>query len=336
MLTEKQAFEEFDRDLQLDPDERRRAEDLHNEITALLRKAGIIESAFLQGSFARKTMLGPLRDIDKVLVLSVALAHLHDDPKGPEIAMDHIEAELRKAYPDATFRRTRHSLEIDFGALTFCFDAVPAFETTTEDDDVEIANRDRGTWDRSNTRTLIRVVAERNQACDGLFVRQVRMAKQFVKHTLDGALPGLHTESVVYSTITEKLEHAEACARIFAAGAKLLQGDYYEPTGTDMISRRLDREVRERARCAFVDAAERAREARRLAEAGDHVNAIRIWHQLFGNPFPEPPAQSVDSAFAASVGGSITSSGSVSRTRAGRQSAPPTRPWRRDTGPLRT
>jgi hypothetical protein len=75
---------------------------------------------------------------------------------------------------------------------------VPAFETDTDDDDVLIANTETNTWDRSNTRTLIRVIAERNQACDGRFVHQVRMAKRFVVHSLEGLIPGLHVETFAY------------------------------------------------------------------------------------------------------------------------------------------
>jgi hypothetical protein len=275
-------------------------------------------------------MLGPLRDIDKVLILSAALAHLDSDHNGPDIAMDHIEKVLHETYPDATFTRTRHSLQIDFGPLTFSFDAVPAFETDTDDDDVLIANRDTSDWDRSNTRTLIRVVAKRNQQCDGRFVRQVRMAKQFVKHTLGEDFPGLHTESLAFLSVAETLEHAEACEKIFRTGATVLEGDYRDPTGVDVISRKLRPEVRERARVAFAQAAERASEARKLAACGDHAGAIGIWHELFGDPFPTAQAQSVTNAFAASVGGSITSAGAVSASRGGRQPARPTRAWSPD------
>lgn len=101
------AFDEFDENLKLDPFERASAELVHRNITALLQAKRLIVSAFLQGSFARKTMIAPLRDIDKVVIL-------HPDQRslGPERVTDRIEAVLRAAYPTATFERTRHSLQI--------------------------------------------------------------------------------------------------------------------------------------------------------------------------------------------------------------------------------
>jgi hypothetical protein len=62
------AFDEFDAALNLDPREREKAERRHHEITDVLIAAGIAASTFLQGSFARKTMPKPLKDVDMVIV----------------------------------------------------------------------------------------------------------------------------------------------------------------------------------------------------------------------------------------------------------------------------
>jgi hypothetical protein len=323
-MNQDEAFEAFDEALKLNPTERAAAIVLHNEITARLRAAGVITGAFLQGSFARKTMLGPLRDVDKVVIMA-------DRPEycaSPMLAMAVIEKVLAAAYPQATFERGRHALKVDFGPERCSFDIVPAFETDT-DDDVLIANTETGTWDRSNTRTLIRVIAERNQACDGRFVHQVRMGKQFVVHSLEGIVPGLHTETFAHAAVTEPLEHAEACCRILEAGARLLAGTYTDPTGVDPIYRKLKPGVAPRAQAGFAAAARAAREAQRLAAAGDHRSAIAIWHQLFGDPFPAAPAQPVADALGRSfAGGTVTSAGTVSATSRGRQPAPSTRSWR--------
>lgn len=64
------AFGELDAHLNLDPVERLEAITFHNKLTEKLKADGIISSAFLQGSFARKTMLSPIRDIDKVFLVS--------------------------------------------------------------------------------------------------------------------------------------------------------------------------------------------------------------------------------------------------------------------------
>jgi hypothetical protein len=318
------AFEEFDEQLKLDPVERSAAQDVHNAITALLLRAGVIVSAFLQGSFARKTMIAPLRDIDKVLILHPDLQDLTVDQ-----VMDRIQAEVAEVYPDVTFDRSRHALQIDFGEESFYFDTVPAWESDTDDDDVLIANRETGGWDRSNTRELIRVVAERNDDTDGRFVHEVRMGKQAIKNLLDGIIPGLHVESWAFIEIIEPLDHDEALTRILEAGGRLLGQTYTEPTGVDAISSRLKPDVIETAKPVLEDAARRAREARALTDAGDHNEAIRIWHELLGDCFPEAVAQDDAEALRRSFqGGSITSSGTASSTAAGKQASRPGRSWR--------
>src|SRR5437870_13221021 len=120
--TTTEAFDLFDESLKLDPKERAAAEKCHNEVSELLRSVGLIVCAFLQGSFARKTMIRPLRDIDKIVVLAPRLRALT-----PDQVMDAIQRVLAARYPDVTFRRTRHALQVDFGPTTFYFDIVPAW-----------------------------------------------------------------------------------------------------------------------------------------------------------------------------------------------------------------
>lgn len=316
------AFDLFHEALKLDPAERLAAERIHNEITSVLRSGGLIEAAFLQGSFARKTMIAPLRDIDKVVILHPTLAGLE-----PDEVMDRIQAALQKTFPQVVFTRTKHSLQIDFGSTTFNFDTVPAWETTTDDDDVCIANREASAWERSNTRELIRVVAQRNSRCNGRFVHQVRMGKQAIKHLLDGSIPGLHIESWAFAVINSATDHDKAAAAILAYGASLIGGTYTEPTGLEVISGKLKPEVILAARPVLVTAAARAAEARQLTDAGDHNEAIRIWGEIFGPTFPAATAQSAADALSRSfIGGGITSAGTVSTTAA-RQTSRPVRPW---------
>lgn len=324
-MNETDAFEAFDEGLKLDPLERLRAEKCHNEITLLLKAKGLIVSAFLQGSFARKTMIKPLRDIDKVVILDESLR----DPS-PDEVMDRLERVLSTSYLKATFERTRHSLKLDFGSDSFCFDIVPAWETPTGDDDVLIADRDHRNWKRSNTRELMRVVAERNKQTDGVFVHVVRMIKHLVADQMNKIIPGLHVESIAYAVLTCATPFADACIAVLDAGTRMLGGSYSDPTGTDPISARLTPERRLQAQGAFQAAAAQAVEAHRLAEAGDDANAIRVWHELFGDPFPAAQSQSLRTALAAAAGGSVTRTGHVSPTTAARQVARPTRAWGRD------
>ena len=92
-MNQTEAFEKFDDALKLNPADRGRAEKCHNEITLLLKAKGLIIGAFLQGSLARKTMIPPLRDVDKVVILAEALRGLT-----PDDVMDRLQAVLANVY----------------------------------------------------------------------------------------------------------------------------------------------------------------------------------------------------------------------------------------------
>ena len=322
------AFARFDQALLLDPKERSAAQKMHHEITTALVSAGVISAHFLQGSFARKTMIAPLRDIDKVVIMAQRWAYLATVAGGPDAAMDLIQEVIARRWPSASFDRTRHSLKVDFGENNFSFDIVPAFETATDDDDVNIADRKTGGWPRSNTRTLLRTVHERNVECEGRFVHQARMVKSFVRNVLGEAFPGLHAEAIAYMAIAKPMNHAQAVAATLTTAVQALRAGYYDPTGVDRLSDKLDPTVRRNALAAFTTASEQAQEALRLEAAGDDTEALRIWAHVLSAPFPGVTAQTVDQAFAlAAAGRSITSVGTVSSTTAANQASRRTRSW---------
>jgi hypothetical protein len=282
-----QAFDSFDDELKLDPAKRIQAEAFHRDLTCRLKADQIISSAFLQGSFARKTMLKPLRDIDKVVILDPRYSRFLTDVAGSTLAAELVETALQGYYPDATFSSTRHSIQMDLGADTFSFDVVPAFEVDDGTTDVVIIDLKSGSWERSNTRTLIKVVAERNKACDGAFIHQVRFVKHWARCVFGDRLPGLHVEAIAFACVDQPLGHAEAIARIFACGAQLLspRSSYTDPTGVDELSTNITDVDREIARQAFVSASARATQALALDEAGNHDAAVSTWFSIFGEPF---------------------------------------------------
>ena len=144
-------------------------------------------------------MVSPLKDVDMVVCLDRSThGHFLDDPCGPDLAMDllqeALETQLRPNYPDLQFGpRKRHALPIELGLTDDgrpSFDLVPAFETTTDDDDVLIADREDRRWERSNPRELRRVVSDANQATGGILIHIVRMVKHAVRTKLHVEFPG--------------------------------------------------------------------------------------------------------------------------------------------------
>jgi hypothetical protein len=315
-----QAFAELRDRLKLDPNELAKAIAIHNAVTLFLKSKGLIVDAFLQGSLRRKTMVAPLRDIDKVVILKVDWRQITD---GAQLAAEAVAGALRELYPDDIVEVGKHCVTLDFGDATFKFDIVPAIDLG---DDVEIVNTKTRSWQWSNTRELIRVVQDRNKACSGNWVHQVRFAKLFVRENLSGVVPGLHVESWAFASVKESMSDDEALAKILSAGAAALQPHetYFDPTGVDELGKRLDTEERDQARIAFEKAAAQAREAVALRRSGDDNAAISLWHELLRSDFPKPSAHVALAGLGGGAG--VTALGVVATTATVRPT--PTRSWR--------
>ncbi|MEN8656343.1 nucleotidyltransferase [Streptomyces sp. 21So2-11] len=327
----KGAFDAFDEELNLDVRERKSAQQRHNDITDHLVTIGLAISTFLQGSFARKTMLKPLKDVDMVIRMHPRLEKILRRPGGPAHAMRLIREAIAQKYPDAQFDvddAPAHALQVTFPDLDFTFDLVPALDE--EDSEIVfIADRENDTWEWSNTRTLNRVISTRNQATGGRFVHQVRMLKSFKKdHPVLDDTCGLLWEALTYEAVASPLEHSQALADTLAHAAQAVTRAVFDPTGVDDLTADWTVALRSAYATALADAACRATEARRLEEDGQHAAAIEIWHRLIGDPFPGAEAQSAADALRALAAGSITSTGRAVTSPRGQQPARPARSWR--------
>jgi hypothetical protein len=319
-LSVPEAFERLRNNLKLDPGELAKVIATHNTVTAHLKALGLITGGFLQGSLARKTMVAPLRDVDKVVLLAVDYRNL---PGGARLAADQIAAALRQLYPLLEPAVGKHCVTLDFGETTFSFDIVPAIDLG---DDIEIVDAKLDRWMVSNTRELIRIVQERNGECAGNFIHQARMGKAFARQNAEGLVPGLHVESFAFQAITVSMPDDEALAALLCTGQNALSSgtQYFEPTGRDELGHRIDPPARQRARSAFAEGARLSSEAVALRRSDDHNSAIAIWHKLLGDVFPKPDATTALTALG--VGAGVSAAGVI--TPAAQIRTTPTRSWR--------
>ena len=323
-----EAFDKFDERLALPKGARKRAEAAHNKLRDVLKEAGVATGAILQGSFARKTMLPPLKDIDMVAFLAAEHEHLKDEPGGSDRAMDILKNAIANAYELATFDRSQHALKADLGD-EFTFDVVPGVDTEPGNDMIWIADRDQDRFELSDTRRVTDLVQERNQSCNGVFIHQVRMIKQWMRTRFNGELPGFIGECIVYAAITVEESHDVACSAAFTVGARLLAAGTVEvPGASENVLDRLAKSEIDWLKSEIESTRDRAQEARELASNGDDAAAIDVWYSIFGDPFPEAPKQSVEDALSGLVGGGVTSTGR-STPAASRHRAPTTRSWRK-------
>jgi hypothetical protein len=326
------SFTKLDENLNLDPSVRLKAQNLHNDIRDALTDAGLIAGSFLQGSFARKTMLKPLKDVDIVCLLPDSLWELLRGPDGPGKAMASFKPPIVDRWPDVQFdvgdEPAGKALRLTLPDVDFTIDLVPAFDT--DNDYVLIGDRFEGTWEPSNTRIQLKRVSDRNQATDGRFVHQVREIKALTKHheELD-FVSGIVVESLAYAVIGRKMLDKDAVAAVLGYAKDAVKGPVLEPAGEDDVTAKWTGEERETAARVYAQASRKAAEALALERAGDMDAAIDVWHSLFGDAFPPAPHRSVQNALTALAAGSVTSTGRPSNTQAAQQVAAPGRSWSR-------
>lgn len=323
------AFNMYDATLNLDKTERARAQKRHQDITALLVESGLVTMTFLQGSFARKTMRKPLKDVDMVAVMAESLRRDLERPGGPARAMALLRETVAAAYPAARFdvdEPAAHALQVTFPDLPFTFDLVPALAGDGEI--VHIADRELDRWEWSNARTLNRVVSERNVATDGKFVHQVRMGKVLKDQYTDMDLCGLAFEALAHDSIFVQQPHDVAVADLLRHASTAILGKVLEPTGVEDLTGEWDDDQRRRYAQRFAGLSRRADEAVRLRADGAEAAAVDVWRSVFGDDFPAPPLQIASDALAALAGGGITSTGRAVTTSRAHQPNRPARSWR--------
>lgn len=324
------SFLILDENLNLDPVVRFTAQNLHNTIRDDLKAIGLIAGSFLQGSFARKTMLKPLKDVDIVCLLPEERWERLRGPGGPGSAMESFKAPITARWPGVQFdvgeKPSGKALRVTLPGIDFTIDLVPAFDQPG--DYVLIGDRFEDTWEPSNTRIQLRRVADRNQATDGRFVHQVRELKELTKHQAAlGFVKGIVVESLAFAAIGTKVADKDAVAAVLAHAQDAVKGPILEPAGDDDVTAKWTAEEREAAGRAYAQAARAAVEALALERAGDEDAAIGVWHSLFGDNFPSAPIRPERDVMTAFAAGTVSSAGRPSITRAGHQPAPPGRSW---------
>ncbi|MGH8882751.1 MAG: hypothetical protein ACRD0P_36320, partial [Stackebrandtia sp.] len=105
-------------------------------------------------------------------------------------------------------------------------------------------------------------------------------------------------------------------------------GPLLDPTGVDELSVEWTPSQRAGYQGVFATAAAQGREGLALVADGEHQAAIEVWHDLLGDAFPEPSAQTAAQALSALAAGSITSTGRAVTSPRGVQSNRPARSWR--------
>jgi Second Messenger Oligonucleotide or Dinucleotide Synthetase domain len=239
--------------------------------------------SFLAGSYARSTMIGPLKDCD--IDIMVVLDPSYFQKYKPAALLDRTRTVLLKTYT-STPKISRNGQAVTITFTDFQVDVVPSFYRTGGG--FLIPNSLTGEWIATNPTVHADKLTAANKAHNGQLVPIIKMIKSWNRN-ISNAFVGFYLELMIIDILTnvkisdfpsgiryvldkgrEKIKFKQTDPAGFGGQVPGLQG---VSTVKDAISR-------------FETAYGRAVKAEEFAARGNLSAATDEWRKIFGNYFP--------------------------------------------------
>ncbi len=284
MATVAQAFQAFLARLELTDKELAEAKRQQEVVRESLRRhLGGVTRDILVGSYARRTAVRPLKDIDIFMQLDPTM-HGAWRRQPPEQLLRTVNAALTAAYPGHNPRIQGRSVNIEFAGTEIGYDIVPAFESAPSV--FEIPDRSRKQWIRTNPEIHRTMCVNANNRAGGKLNGLIKALKRWNMNT-GKPLRSFHLEVMTYDAFSvAPTDHATGAWILFGVLSRRINSYCHDPAGVGpAIDDDLPSQSRQLASQRLADAERRAGEAVRAERAGDHNLAIRTWSALFGPEF---------------------------------------------------
>lgn len=298
MSNVRSAFDEFQQRLELTEAEQSTASRQQNDLRArVCHKLGGVDRDVLVGSYARRTAIRPLNDIDVFLILAPSV-HLDRHGRDPTHILDRLRTALRSCYPPPgpKVQLQGRSANIEFMGTGIGYDVIPAFSLTpagsnVEDMVYEIPDRDRRSWIKTNPERHRQRCVAANERAGGMLNRLIKAAKHWncTQRDANGDKPlrSFHLEVMAYEAFdTRPTDERRGLRDLFRFLATRIASRCADPAG---LGPNVDAGMppNERLRIQLkLQAAERvASEAIRHEEVGNHIAACNSWRSLLGPEF---------------------------------------------------
>ena len=253
--------------------------------------------AFLNGSYARHTVVQPIKDVDIIVV--VGTDWMEDDP---ERAMESLRSKLAQRYDGYRTRRQRRAVKVTLSDMTL--DVVLAVAPNGPERPLHIPDREVRRWIETHPKRQLELVQALGARTNGNYSRLVRLAKAWAKARVAAAdrPSSFVLECAVYHVIAAS--PGRFSGPIEEAFATLLQ-DLYAwdggrrgnvlPWGQPTIADPALPAVNVAARWESSGADRFKEKLLRALRHLEHVQhsrwdetEVQHWGELFGAPFPAP------------------------------------------------
>lgn len=272
------------------------------------------------GSFARRTKIQPLDDIDLLVILSdrgvresvtrtAPIIHRVkvEEAKSPLAPFadeaGHVNSVLvlnrmKKAlgslhhYKRAAVKRNHQALTLSLTSHDWVFDLVPAVPVKTPQGKTKhfLIPDGGGHWMRTDPRKDADLLTKTNAGHGQRLLPVIRLLKMWNRRTSKPCLPSFLFEVLVLRAFdgSQTIESApESVAHFFRVCPALLRCACPSPTGFGAaLDAGITMETRRKVIAAMGITENLAMEALRHEQKGDHAKAITCWRKVFGDKFP--------------------------------------------------
>ncbi len=135
---------------------------------------GLLLDSFLNGSYARRTAVQPIKDVDIIVVVDTDW--MKDDPGR---AMESLRRKLAQRYDRYRTRRQRRAVKVMLSDITL--DVVLAVAPRGLKHPLRIPDRDAHQWIETHPKRQLELVGALGTRTNGNYSRLVRLAKAWAK-----------------------------------------------------------------------------------------------------------------------------------------------------------
>lgn len=276
------------------------------------------ENNVQMGSFARRTKIRPLDDIDFLIVFSANGSTYNTDfTNGITISVPETATKLRRLtnddytlnsvrllnklknslqsvpqYSAADIKRNQEATTLKLTSYDWNFDIVPSFLTAPDNFQrtYYLIPDGNGKWKKTDPRIDAKRATEINQKRDGKVLRLIRLIKFWQKRPIVPSVSSYLLENLVLNYFdTNEVSPTDQMALkdVFYNLSSSIYSSCYDPKGIQGDLNTLPFDTKQKFSEAAVKAYLCAKNAIDFVAKDDHKAAHDEWKKVFGNDFPD-------------------------------------------------
>lgn len=290
---------------------------LFDQIKSLSASTILTGSTINFGSFARRTKMRPLDDIDCFAMLSCAntteshsigytynlvaknnaTLYAYADSYGyvnSTKVLNAVKTALQSVsqYKQSDIGRDGSAVGLNLKSYDWSFDVVPACPVSNANGDTThyLIPDGSGKWKRTDPRVDANRTSQASGVHNGRFLPSVRLMKYWNRRVHKPRLPSYYFETLLTNRAISHSAYASlqnAIEDLLYGVRETVLGTCNDPKGYEPnLDRNVDYETKKKVYSALNEAWLASRRAIEAEIAGNHKDAISNWQSIFGPDFP--------------------------------------------------